>query len=348
MSQRFLITGATGFIGGHVAEACAARGWQVSTIARPGSDTRALQRLGALIHAGDLTDPLVVRRAAADVDVIVHCAAKVGDWGPLEEYRKVNVEALRTLLDACKGHALARFVHMSSLGVYAARHHFGTDESEPLPLRHADGYTQSKVEAEQLAVSYYRDRGVPVVVLRPGFVYGPGDRTVMPRLIENLRKETVRYPGAKGRRALNTIYIKNLLDAVFLALEKPQAVGQVYNLTDGEFVSKRRFIEAVADAMGLPRPWRAPPLWVARILTWGSETWARLRGAREAPLFTRARLKFLGLNLDFSIEKAKRELGYRPRYSFDEAIAETMAYYQGSGVRGQRAASNPWPLTPDP
>jgi nucleoside-diphosphate-sugar epimerase len=335
MAQHFLITGATGFIGGHVAEACAARGWSVSALARASSDTTALKRLGATIHTGDVTDATFVRQSTEDVDGVIHCAAKVGDWGPVEEYRKINVEGLRALLEACKGRALARFVHLSSLGVYPARHHYGTDETEPLPARHADGYTQSKVEAEQLALRYQREAGVPVVVLRPGFVYGPGDRTVMPRLIENLRKETVRYPGARGQRALNTVYVKNLVEAIFLAIENPRAVGQVYNLTDGEFVSKRGFIEAVADAMALPRPWRCPPLWAARILTWGSETWAHLRGATEAPLFTRARLKFLGLNLDFSIDKAKRELGYRPRYSFDQAIAETMAYYKGSGVRDQ-------------
>ena len=97
------------------------------------------------------------------------------------EVRKVNVEPLCNLLHVCKGQALSRFVHMSSLGVYAARHHYGTDESESLPARHSDGYSQSKVEAEQLALRYYRDLGVPVVVLRPGFVYGPRDRTVMPR-----------------------------------------------------------------------------------------------------------------------------------------------------------------------
>ena len=329
MAQRFLITGATGFIGGYVAQGCAARGWMIYAIARPSSDTTALKALGASIHTADMTDAAVLRRAVEEVDGVIHCAAKVGDWGPVEEYRKTNVEGLRLLLETCEGRPLARFVHMSSLGVYAARHHYGTDETVPLPLRHADGYTQSKVEAEQLALRYQREAGVPVVVLRPGFVYGPGDRTVMPRLIENLRKQTVRYPGARGQRALNTIYVKNLVDAVFLAVENPNAVGQVYNLTDGEFVSKRRFIEAVADAMELPRPWRCPPLWAARIMTWGSETWARLRGAKEAPLFTHARLKFLGLNLDFSIEKAKRELGYRPRYSFEQAIAETMVYYKG-------------------
>jgi nucleoside-diphosphate-sugar epimerase len=326
--MRYLVTGATGFVGGHIAEAFVKRGWSVSTIARAGSDTRLLDELKVTVHRGDLTDPGTVAAALADVEGVVHCAAKVGDWGPVAEYRAVNVAGLRALLDAAKGQALARFVHMSSLGVYAARHHHGTDEGVPPAARHSDGYSQSKVEAEDLALRYYRDLGVPVVILRPGFVYGPRDRTVMPRLIENLRRGTVRYPGARGRRALNTIFIGNLVQAVFLALQSERAVGQVYNLTDGEFVSKRRFIEAVADAMGLPRPWRCPPLWLARVLTWFSESWAKLRGAREAPLFTRARLKFLGLNLDFSIEKAKRELGYQPRVSFDDAMYETMAYYK--------------------
>src|SRR5947199_8534350 len=105
---------------------------------------------------------------------------------------------------------------MSSLGVYAARHHHGTDETAPLPARHADGYTQSKVEAERLALHYHRDFGVPVVVLRPGFVYGPRDRTVLPKLVYGLRIGKLRYPGG-GQAALNTIYIANLVDAVFLA-----------------------------------------------------------------------------------------------------------------------------------
>lgn len=325
--MRSLVTGATGFVGGHVAEALSKRGWPVSTIARPGSDTKQLEEWGVKIHRGDVTDPRVLADAVADAEVVVHCAAKVGDWGPVEGYREVNVEGLRKLLDLCKGQALARFVHMSSLGVYAARHHYGTDESEPLPKKHADGYTQSKVEAEALALHYYRDFGVPVVVLRPGFVYGPRDRTIMPRLIANLKKGTVRYPGG-GNRALNTIFVGNLVQAVFLAIGVEQAVGQVYNLTDGEAVSKRRFVDGVADALGLPRPWRRPPLWAARFMTWCSERWAKLRGAKEAPLFTKARLKFLGLNLDFSIEKARRELGYEPRTSFDDAMYETMAYYK--------------------
>src|SRR5262249_17494300 len=182
-----------------------------------------------------------------------HCAAKVGDWGHVDEYRRVNVEGLRKLLDAVKGRPLHRFVHLSTLGVYAARHHYGTDETEPLPDDHIDGYTQSKVEAEKLALEYHRTHGVPVTVLRPGFVYGPPDRSVLPRLAERLRERSVIYI-AKGKYALNTTYVGNLVDAILLAIDSSAAVGEVFNITDGEFVSKRKFFETVADGIGAKRP----------------------------------------------------------------------------------------------
>jgi nucleoside-diphosphate-sugar epimerase len=327
MSVRYFITGATGFVGGHVAEACVARGHTVSTIARPTSDTTLLDRLGAIIHRGDLADSSLVQRALEEVDVVVHCAAKVGDWGPVEDYRAVNVHALRSLLEACRGRPLRRFVHLSTLGVYAARHHYGTDETEPLPARHIDGYTQTKVEAERLILDYYRSYGIPAVLLRPGVIYGPREGAVLPRLIELLRVRRLPYLGG-GKRAFNCIYIGNLVEAIFLAVDQPKALGQVYNLTDGEFVSKRRFIETVADGLNLPRPTRSVPLWLARIVAWQMERQARRSGAREPPRLTQARLKLFGLNLDYSIDKAKRELGYRPRFSFEEAMKETIAWYK--------------------
>jgi nucleoside-diphosphate-sugar epimerase len=327
MAVRYLITGATGFVGGHVAEACVARRYAVSTIARQSSDTALLDRLGTTIYRGDLTDPEVVRKAVQDAEVIVHCAAKVGDWGPIEDYRKVNVEALRLLLEASKGQGLERFVHVSSLGVYPLRHHHGTDESYPLPARHKDAYTQTKVEAEQLALRYHRDFGVPVAVLRPGFVYGPRDRLVMPKIIENLRNGQLRYLGNNGQNALNAIYVENLVEAVFLAVDNPSSVGEVFNLGDGESVSKRRFIEAIASALKVPPPQRALKLWQARVLCFLMEGTARLRRAKEAPRLTQAKLKFLGMNLDFSIDKAKRVLGYRPRVGFERGMQETMAWY---------------------
>jgi nucleoside-diphosphate-sugar epimerase len=323
-----LITGATGFVGSHLAEACAARGWSIRALVRPGSDTALLDRLGATILLGEITDPEAVRNALEGVDVVFHCAAKVGDWGPVEEYRAVNVEGLRTLLEACRGRPLQRFVHISTLGVYAARHHYGTDETVPPPQRHIDGYTQSKVEAEELALRYHREHGVPVVVLRPGFIYGPRDRTVLPNLVNNLRQGKVRYIGNR-ERALNTIYVGNLVEAAVLAAEKPAAAGQIFNLTDGEMVSKRRFVEAIADGVGVPRPhpYRVA-LWLARLIAWWQEGRARRRNSPTPPRLTQGRLKFMGLNLDFSIDKARKQLGYSPRFTFDQGIQETVAWFK--------------------
>src|SRR6185437_822694 len=247
----------------------------VRALVRSSSDTSLLQRHNATLIRGDLTDSAAVREALSGVEIVLHCAAKVGDWGPVEEYRAVNVEALRGLLDACRGQPLRRFVHFSSLGVYAARHHYGTDESEPLPERHMDGYTQTKVESEQLVLRYYREHKLPVVVLRPGFIYGPRDRTLMPKMLENLRLRRVRYIGG-GKGAMNCIYVGNLVEAALLAAEKPEAVGQIYNLTDGEFVSKRRFIDTIIEGIGLPKPPPVSvPLWAARIMAWWMERDAR-------------------------------------------------------------------------
>ncbi len=328
MAADWLITGATGFVGSHLAEACAARGVPVRALVRAGSNAAQLEQQHATLIRGDLTDAAAVREAVRGVEVVLHCAAKVGDWGPVEDYRAVNVEGLRGLFEACRGQPLKRFVHFSSLGVYAARHHYGTDESEPLPRNHVDGYTQTKVEAEELALRYHREHGVPVVVLRPGFIYGPRDRTVLPKLTDNLRRRKVNYIGS-GKQALNTIYVGNLIEAAFLAADRPEAVGQIYNLTDGEAVSKRRFIEALVHGLDLPPPNPVHiPLWIARIVAWWKEGQARRRGSPKPPRLTQGRLKFLGINLDFSIDKARRELGYRPRFTFDEGMKETVAWYR--------------------
>jgi nucleoside-diphosphate-sugar epimerase len=328
MPSIYVITGATGFIGGHLAEACASRGDKARTLARVGSDASLLDRIGAEIVRGDLLDLKAVQKAVEGANVVVHCAAKVGDQGPVDDYRAVNVEGLRNLLEACKDKPLNRFIHMSSLGVYEARHHYGTDESEPLPANHWDGYTQTKVEADRLALEYHKKHGIPLVVLRPGFVYGPRDRTVLPKLIKRMTNGKVHYLGG-DQRTLNTIYVGNLIDAVFLAVEKPEAVGQIYNLTDGEAVNKRRFFEAVADGMGLPRSKQLLPRWLAGIVARMLERQMRRAVAGGGrPILTPAQFKFLLLNLDFSIEKAKRDLGYHPRFSFDQGMRETLAWYK--------------------
>ena len=328
-SKTIFITGATGLVGSHVAEEAIARGHKVKALVRNSSDTRWLDTLGVEKVSGDLEDAAALENGVAGADWVINCAAKVGDWGSLEEFRRLNVGAFKLLLDAAVDAKTERFVHVSSLGVYEGRDHFGSDENVPVAAESLDAYTRSKVEAEALAREYYRDQHLPVSIVRPGFIYGPRDRTVLPKLLNVLKNKRFFFFGS-GEQALNCIYVKNLVQAIFLAAEVPGAVGEVFNVTDGARVSKCDFVNRVADLSGIKRPTRKIPLWLAWTLAVLMERRAKRLKSDVPPLVNKARYKFLGLNLDFSTEKARRVLGYNPKYTTDQGLAEAIADLTGA------------------
>lgn len=332
VADRVLVTGATGLVGSHVAERVVGMGIPTRVVVRNPDAASWLSELGVEVVAGDMTDSQSLGKAAEGVTVVVHCAAKVGDWGPVDSYRDVNVRGLETLIEACCGTGmLKRFVHISSLGVYEARDHHGTDESEPPSRVGIDGYTLTKVESEDLALSHCDPEKFPLVVLRPGFVYGRRDRTVLPRLVERLRSGGFKYLGS-GEQLLNNVYVDNLVDAVLLAIGRDDVIGEVFNITDDRLVTKREFIGTIAKGAGLEEPTKSVPLGVAKFLAKLMEATWKFAGKNEAPLLSGARIKFLGLNLDFDIGKARRELGYEPLVDFSEGMARTMEWCHESGM----------------
>jgi nucleoside-diphosphate-sugar epimerase len=185
-----------------------------------------------------------------------------------------------------------------------------------------DGYTRTKAEAEVVLQQHISQNKLPAVIVRPGFIYGPGDRHVLPRLIERISAGKMKLFG-DGLKLLNNTYVGNLVDALLLAIDHPAALGETFNIRDERLVTRQEFIGAVADYLGQPRP-PSIPLWLARPLVNVVEGAARALGKKEAPVLTKARLKFLTLNLDFSIAKAKERLGYRPRVDFQEGIREAL------------------------
>jgi nucleoside-diphosphate-sugar epimerase len=306
-------------------------GLRTRALIRGGSDSRLLDRLGVEKADGELIDPESLKKAAHGVTIVIHCAAKVGDWGPVDDYRAVNVRGLEHLLNAAENNGtLRRFIHISSLGVYEGRDHHGTDETVAPSTTGMDGYTLTKVEAEQLVLRHIREKKLPATILRPGFIYGPRDRTVLPKLLERLKAGQVKYFGS-GEQLMNNTFVLNLVDVIFDVLDKPETIGQIYNVTDGGLVSKRDFISTVATLAGCQVPRAAVPMGVARFLTTVSENVYRWLGKKEAPLLSNAKFKFLGLNLDFSIEKAKRELGYKPRFTFQEGMTQTIDWFREQG-----------------
>lgn len=337
--RTIFITGGTGLVGSHVVEEALSRGDRVRALVRGSSDTRWLDSRGVEKILGDLEDQQALRRGCEGTDWVLNCAAKVGDWGTLEEFRKLNVEALGLLLDAATEAKVGRFVHVSSLGVYEGRDHFGTDETVPPASESLDAYTRSKVEAEALALEYHRTRGLPVSIVRPGFIYGPRDRTVLPKLLDALRGGRFFYFGS-GDQALNCIYVKNLVQAIFLAAEVPAAIGEVFNVTDGARVSKKDFVGRVAQLDGRKAPRRKIPLRLAWTLAVLLERRARRKKSLVPPLVNKARYKFLGLNLDYSIEKARKLLGYDPKFTTDQGLALAMAEFTKSPTKATESAAS--------
>jgi nucleoside-diphosphate-sugar epimerase len=272
---------------------------------------------------GDLEDFASFPAAVRDIEYVVHAGAQIGDWGPAEKYRFVNVVGLEHLLTAVQHEGkLKRFVQVSTLGVYEARDHHGTDETTPPDLGGLDGYTMTKAEGEVLVNRHIQENGLPAVILRPGFIYGPGDRHVVPRLIERFRAGSVKFIG-DGQKLLNNVYVENFVDAVMLALEKDEAIGETFNVRDERLVTREEYLMTVATYLGKPRP-RKVPVWLAKAACPAIEGMAKLRGATEPPMLTKAAFKFMALNLDFSIDKAKRILGYQPKVDFKDGMREAL------------------------
>jgi nucleoside-diphosphate-sugar epimerase len=323
-----LVTGGTGLVGSHVIEEARRKGYRVRALVRSPGSAKPLADWGAELVAGDLGDAESLKAAVRGATIVIHCAAKVGDWGPTESYREINVRGLEQLLLAAEqSGALRRFIHISSLGVYQARDHYGTDETEEPSTTGIDGYTLTKVEAEKLVLKHVRENGLPAVVLRPGFIYGPRDRTVLPKLLARLKSNAFAYLGPPDK-LMNNTFVRNLVQAIFLALEHDEAVGQVYNITDGRLVTKKEFVETAAQFAGYPLPTKIVPLGLAKFLAKVLEGLWKMLGKKEAPLLSNARIKFLGLNLDYCIDKARRELGYEPAIDYHAAMRETIDWFR--------------------
>lgn len=319
-APRMLVTGANGMVGRHVVREALRKGYDVRAFVRKHDDQSPLRGLDVEIVTGDLTEPECIPPALADMEYVVHTAGMVGDWGPMADYRAINQTAVESILAALakRGGPLKRFVHISSLGVYRWEDHHGEDETIPPDYIGYDGYTTTKAQAELICQRYIKDHKLPIVVIRPGFMYGEGDRHVLPRIVETLRAGTLMMIG-DGKKVLDNLYVGSLAEAVMLAADKDVAIGQIYNIRDERLVDRNEYVGTVAKALGVRMPRRAP-YWLARAAIKPMHYTGKALGFTKPPLLTKPRFKFMALNLEYSIAKAKRELGYAPTVDFQDGI----------------------------
>ena len=320
--MRIFVTGASGFIGGAIARQLASR-HDVFAMSRSSASDASIEALGAQAVRCDLTslEPGVIPA----VDAVVHAAAWVEPWGSREDYWHVNVDGTDRMLAAARGADARRFVHISTEAVlWKGQHLRDVDESHPYADSTPYLYAETKAEAERRVIAANEGGdGLTTVILRPRFVWGPGDRTIVPEARTMIEKGVFAWIDG-GRARTSTTHVANLVSAAELALEKGRG-GEVYFVTDDVETDFRSFLTRLLAAEGIEAPDRVLPGWLLRPAAAILESVWRTLGIRSAPPLTRHAVDLICCDCTLRIDKARSELGYVPLITPDAGLEQLAA-----------------------
>jgi nucleoside-diphosphate-sugar epimerase len=329
--RKVLVTGATGFVGGHLVERLLADGVHVSALVRNPRAAEGWVRRGVRVVVGALDDTDALARACESQHAVVHCAARALDVGPLSAFLQDNVEGTRAVAEAARVAGCARLVHLSTISVYGTSPPPVVTEDTPLPDQsRAYPYGESKRRAEA-AVWEVAAQGLPSVVVRVGSVYGPGSLqwTLRPAKLAKSRLGLVLVDGGRGLH--NPVFIDDLIEGLVLAMEHPAAVGGTFNMTSGQPVTYREFFaHYVRMVRGTEEGMVSLDRRAAMALAWGMEQAGRVTG-RPVPI-TRIAVKLLCRRSAVSCDHAARTLGYAPAVGLQEGMAACHRWLAERGV----------------
>jgi nucleoside-diphosphate-sugar epimerase len=317
------VTGGSGFIGGRLIERLRAEGHAVKALARSPSAAEHVRARGAEPAPGDVADISAIRSGADGCELAFHAAAKLGDWGRPEEFESTNVVGTKNVLGACADAGVRRFVHVGTEAVLLAGEPLiDADETTPLRPDSPAPYSASKARAEQAVIAADRN-GFETVVVRPRFVWGPGDTTLTPTLVELVRGGRFAWVGG-GRHRTSTTHVDNVVEGLVLGAGRGRR-GNVYFVTDGEPVVFREFVEKLLATQGVEAPSRSIPAPVAGALASGAETlWRHLPLGGHPPL-TRFAYWVSAQECTIRIDKAREQLGYSPVVTIADGLAQLRA-----------------------
>ncbi len=328
IDRPILVTGATGFVGGHLVDRLVAGGLRPRVLVR-GDTNRVRVRWGDAVEIapGDIADGLAVARAVAGVRTVFHLAAEVGDAGTLATYRAATVLGTRNLMEAA-AREKPLVVLTSSIAVYGTRLRTHVLD-EDLPWGPPAGYYSScKQEQERLAADMASRGGVPLVVVRPSNVYGPRSRIWVDTVVAELRRGTPLLIGGGDFNA-GLCQISNLVDVLVLVSSRPEAVGRVYNACDGSAVTWKTYFGDLARIAGTSPPRSVPRAVATTIAAVGEPLWRVLRLPGRAPL-THEALNIVGSDSRIPNARVKRELGFEPAMSYEASLAGIETYLHAS------------------
>jgi nucleoside-diphosphate-sugar epimerase len=322
---RVLVTGATGFTGGHLTRTLAGAGYTVRALVRTPDSAASLKADGVELVKGDLRDPDAVARAVEGVEVVYNIAAIYRQAGvPEQVYRAVNADAVFGLVEQSARAGVRRVVHCSTVGVHGDIQH--PPAAEDAPLNPGDVYQRTKLEGERRAAQAAERFGVEVAIARPSGIYGPGDR----RLLKLFRTAVRRFPIlGNGEIYYHLTYVDDLVEGFRLCGEHPAAANRTYILAGGEVTTLNTLVATIATAAGVrPQSMHLPvwPFWLAGALCESICVPLRL----EPPIYRR-RVDFFTKSRAFDITRARTEIGYEPKVPLREGITRTLNWYREHG-----------------
>jgi nucleoside-diphosphate-sugar epimerase len=321
------VTGGSGFVGGALIERLRREHWDVRALARSERAAERVRELGAEAVSGDLGDGSSLRAGAEGSEVAFHAAAKVEDWGDPADFERLNVHGTQNVINACREAGVRRLVHVGTeAALMAGQPLVNVDESAPLRPDSPALYPSSKAKAEQL-VRAANGEELETVVVRPRFVWGSGDTTLLPQIAEMVRSGRFRWVGG-GRHLTSTTHIDNTVEGLWLAGTRGPA-GGVWFVTDGEPVVFRDFMTDWVGTQGVEIPDKSVPAGVANAAAAASEwAWRRLKRPGNPPL-TRFSVWVSSQECTIDISRAERELGYRPVTTREEGLRQMRSSQPG-------------------
>lgn len=334
--MKVLVTGAAGFLGGHLVDMLIERGDEVRALVRPVEDASRLRKLpGVEVVQGDLTNAASLKRAVQSVQCVYNVAAKTGPWGLERQYNAVNVWGVADLIMAAMEAGVRRIVHTSSITVYGHHLHGLVTEEHPF-FAEDNPYSRTKIAGEKLIDDMVKGRGAPVVIVRPAWIYGPRDNASFGRFVALIDAGKGFMIGS-GKNVLPIVYVRDVAQGLIQAGNAGEsAVGRAYTLADDRRVTQEEYLNMIADFLDVPHLTRHYPYAAMFGAGRTAELLWRALGRRKAapPPVTTYGVTLLGGNQVFSIERAHRELGYEPQYDYIRGLSEGVKWYQEQ-KRGQ-------------
>ncbi|WP_438447051.1 NAD-dependent epimerase/dehydratase family protein [Gorillibacterium sp. sgz5001074] len=328
--MKALVTGGTGFLGERLSRVLTERGWHITATGRNPDIGARLRAHGVDFVQADLRNKERLRTMCQGQDVVFHCGALSSPWGAYQDFYETNVTGTENVVEACLREGVGRLVHVSTPSIYFDyTDRLNIHEDDPLPMKPANPYAATKRLAEE-AVRRGMGHGLPSVMIRPRGIFGPGDTSILPRLIA--ANDTGGVPLIRGGRAmLDMTYIDNVVDGLEQAASAPQsAMGLAYNLSNDEPVRLLDAVQRLFEQLDKPLKLRSLPYPAASLLGGCMEVVSRMTG--KEPKLTRSTIGLVSFSQTLDITRAKEKLGYRPAVSMDEGLQRFSDWWKEENI----------------